>query len=130
MVMDRDICALFLSRYFGDMITEEFNMYLMQHYDNTKEAWNIRPPILWLWINEDLHQYLTGSFEDPESKELRQLRESCLDIMHAADGLSLNCRLETNEVLAIYDTVCWIYLSRTNSQENILQEVEEYLPFV
>lgn len=130
MVMDRDICALFLTRYFGDIITEEFDAYLMRHYADMEESWNIQPPILWLWINEDLQQYLNGSFENPENIELRHLREVCLDIMHAADELSPNCCLSANEVRAIYDTICWIYLSRTNTQEKILQEVEEYLPFV
>ena len=131
MVMSDHLRTLFIDRYFRGLIPEEHGEYLRRHYGDEGMDWGIQPPMLSVWFKEDPDQFWNEEFDNDENVERRKLRMQCLDIAIHADEIYQENAFAESEVLAIYDTLFWIYLSRTRPSERInpVRASDSPLPF-
>lgn len=127
MTMSNTLQKAFVRTYFRGLIPEEHAEYLRLHYGGSDEDWSIQPPMLSVWLKEDLDQFLNESFDYDENIERRRLRVYLKELACGADEMHRNEFLTGTEVRAIYDVLYWIYLNRTCPER--AQIFNDPLPF-
>lgn len=113
MVMNSDLKRAFIDTWFQGLIPQEHAGYLQLFYGDVSENWCIQPPMLSVWLKEDLDQFWDESFDFDENVERRNLRTNLLELAYEADRMHHDDTFSESEVRAVYDVLFWIYLGRT-----------------
>lgn len=127
MMMSNTLQRAFIHTYFHGLIPQEHAEYFQMHYGDTDKDWSIQPPMLSVWLKEDLDQLWEEIFDKDENIERRRLRMHLQELAYEADEMHRDGFLAETEVRAIYDVLYWIYLSRTCPSK--AQLFDQPLPF-